>query len=122
MENCTKSFYVTLRNLVKALAFPSKGGVILKRVWSVEDVLIRCNNLAQPHQEHKMHKLLLLLAALAVSFAASAGQPRPVQFDSGSARVDGIELAKYKQHHRKKVWVPAHRSHGRMVTGHYVWR
>lgn len=69
-----------------------------------------------------MRKLLLLLAALTVSFAASAAQPRPVHFDSGSARVDGIELVRYKQHHRKKVWVRAHHSHGRMDRGRYIWR
>ena len=69
-----------------------------------------------------MHKVTLLLAALAVSFAASAGQPRPVHFDSGSARVDGVALVKHRPHHARKVWVPTHRSHGRMVRGHYVRR
>lgn len=69
-----------------------------------------------------MYKVLLSLAALTVSFAASAAQPRPVHFDSGSARVERIEPARYQQHHRRKVWVPAHRSHGRFVRGHYVWR
>jgi len=23
---------------------------------------------------------------------------------------------------KHKVWVPAHREHGRLVRGHYVWR
>ncbi len=69
-----------------------------------------------------MNKVLLSLAALAVSFAASAGQPRPVHFDSGSARIERIELARYKPHQRQKVWLPVHRSHGRLVRGHYIRR
>ena len=65
-----------------------------------------------------MNKLLLPLAALALSFAASTAQASTVHFDSGSARMKGHQVTR----HKHKVWVPAHRSKGRLVKGHYVWR
>jgi hypothetical protein len=45
-----------------------------------------------------------------------------VRFEPGSARVDGIQHVKYKPHHKRKVWVRGHRSHGHWVRGHYIWR
>ena len=74
-----------------------------------------------------MYKVVFTLAAIAFSFAASAAQS-PVHFESGSARVEGVQLAKYKykykykHNHKKRVWVGAHRSHGHWVKGHYIWR
>ena len=68
------------------------------------------------------NRVFLALAALAVSFAASAAQAGTVNFDSGSAKVHSVQVTKHKKNHKHKVWVPAHRSHGRMVKGHYIWR
>lgn len=65
-----------------------------------------------------MDKVFLSLTALVVSFAASTAQASTVYFDSGSAKVNGGQVARHKQ----KVWVPAHRSKGRLVKGHYIWR
>lgn len=65
-----------------------------------------------------MDKVFLSLTALVVSFAASTAQASTVHFDSGSAKVNSSEVTRHKQ----KVWVPAHRSRGRLVKGHYVWR
>ena len=65
-----------------------------------------------------MDKVFLSLAALIVSVAASGVQASTVHFDSGSAKVNKGQVARQKQ----KVWVPAHRSKGRLVKGHYVWR
>ena len=67
------------------------------------------------------NKVILLLAALAISLAASAAQAGTVNFDSGSAKVHNVQV-KHKQHHKHKVWVPAHRSHGHLVKGHYIRR
>ncbi|MBC7379920.1 MAG: hypothetical protein H7346_21125 [Burkholderiaceae bacterium] len=65
-----------------------------------------------------MNKLFFTIAALAFSIAATTVQAATVHFDSGSAKVkDAREMR-----HKHKVWVPAHRSHGRLVRGHYVWR
>ena len=69
-----------------------------------------------------MNKVALSLAALAISFAASAAQAGTVNFDSGSANVRHVQMVKHQQHRKHKVWVPAHRSHGHLVRGHYVWR
>lgn len=69
-----------------------------------------------------MYKIILSLTALVVSFAASSAQASTVNFDSGSAKVDNAQVVRTKPHQKKKVWVPAHRSHGRLVKGHYVWR
>jgi len=69
-----------------------------------------------------MNKAFLSLAALVVSFAASVAQAGTVNFDSGSAKVHSVQVSKYKKNHKHKVWVPAHRSHGHLVKGHYIWR
>jgi hypothetical protein len=77
-----------------------------------------------------MLKVLFTLAAIACAFAtstaatAATAQP-PVHFESGSASVrnaPNVPAVQYKQNQKKKVWVPAHRSHGRLVKGHYIWR
>jgi len=65
-----------------------------------------------------MDKVLLSLTALVFSFAASTAQASTFHFDSGSAKVNRAQVARHKQ----KVWVPAHRSKGRLVKGHYIWR
>lgn len=65
-----------------------------------------------------MYRMSLALAALATCFAASAADVATVYFDSGSAKVQGARV----ERHKHKVWVPAHRSRGRLVKGHYVWR
>lgn len=65
-----------------------------------------------------MSKIFLALIALAFSFAAATTQSETVHFDSGSAKVHRGQVASHKQ----KVWVPAHRSKGRLVRGHYIWR
>lgn len=65
-----------------------------------------------------MYRVFLSLTALVVSFAASTAQASTVHFDSGSAKVHGDQVTRHKQ----KVWVPAHRSKGRLVKGHYIWR
>lgn len=65
-----------------------------------------------------MYKVFFWLTALAVSLAASTVQASTVYFDSGSAEVRSDHVARHKQ----KVWVPAHRSKGRWVKGHYIWR
>jgi hypothetical protein len=67
-----------------------------------------------------MNKVFLALTALAFCFAASTAQAEAVYFDSGSAKVNRSQVAPVTQ--KKKVWVPAHRSKGRLVRGHYVWR
>ena len=69
-----------------------------------------------------MNKVALSLAALVVSFAASAAQAGTVNFDSGSAKVHNVKMINHHQHRKHKVWVRTHRSHGRLVKGHYVWR
>ncbi|CDS53012.1 hypothetical protein [Polaromonas sp. CG9_12] len=68
------------------------------------------------------NKVFLSLAALLVSFAASAAQAGTVNFDSGSAKVHSVQVTNHKKNHKHKVWVPAHRSHGHLVKGHYIWR
>jgi hypothetical protein len=65
-----------------------------------------------------MNKVFLALTALAFSSAASAVRAETVHFDSGSAELHRGQVVS----HKKKVWVPAHRSKGRLVKGHYVWR
>jgi len=69
-----------------------------------------------------MYKIFLPLAALIISFSASAAQPSVVHFDSGSTKMNGAHPVKHPQHHKRKVWVPAHRSHGHWVRAHYIWR
>ena len=68
------------------------------------------------------NKVLLSLAALVVSFAASAAQAGTVNFDSGSTKVHSVQVTNHKKPHKHKVWVPAHRAHGHLVRGHYIWR
>jgi len=65
-----------------------------------------------------MNKVFLALTALAFSFAASSARAETVYFDSGSAKVHRGQV----ESHKHKVWVPAHRSKGRLVRGHYIWR
>jgi hypothetical protein len=65
-----------------------------------------------------MNKASLALTALAFCFAASTAQAETMYFDSGSAKVNRSQVATQK----KKVWVPAHRSKGHLIRGHYVWR
>ncbi|MBJ2158071.1 hypothetical protein [Variovorax sp. IB41] len=61
-----------------------------------------------------MKKILFVLAACVLSSAAMA---QPMRHGPGYDRPHAAP------HHRKhKVWVPAHREHGRRVPGHYVWR
>lgn len=69
-----------------------------------------------------MYKVILSLTALVVSFAAATAQASTVNFESGSAKVNSVPVAKHKPYHKQKVWVPAHRFHGRLVKGHYIWR
>ena len=69
-----------------------------------------------------MSKVLFLLTAMVVSFAASAAQASAVNFDSGSSKMNHAPAVKPQKHRKHKVWVPTHRSHGRLVKGHYVWR
>lgn len=69
-----------------------------------------------------MYRIILSLTALVVSFAASTAQASTVNFDSGSARMNSAPVVKHKPQHKQKAWVPAHRSHGRLVKGHYIWR
>lgn len=72
-----------------------------------------------------MNKILLALAACALSTAALAQPMRPgppdrpyVQERPNSMRV----VPRPHREARRKVWVPAHREHGRYVRGHYVYR
>ena len=69
-----------------------------------------------------MSKLLFSVAALVVSFAASMAQAATVNFDSGSSKMNNLPVVNSGKNHKKKVWVPAHRSQGRLVKGHYVRR
>jgi hypothetical protein len=56
--------------------------------------------------------LLFVLAACSLAFASTAAMAQP-----------GPRQGYDRPHHRPhKVWVPAHREHGRLVRGHYVWR
>ncbi len=71
----------------------------------------RCTN----QKDSNMKKILFVLAACILSSAALA-QPSP-------RHGPGYDRQHAGQSHRKhKVWVPAHREHGRRVPGHYVWR
>jgi Spy/CpxP family protein refolding chaperone len=70
-------------------------------------------------------KLLMALGACALSAAATAQMPPPRGPGPGP-HMDRPHMQPqhrpYRQHRRHKVWVPAHREHGRRVPGHYVWR
>jgi len=61
--------------------------------------------------------LAAALAGLAFAGAAQA-QPRPESRPHMAPHHAQVHQAP-KRH---KVWVPAHREHGRMVRAHYVWR
>ncbi|MGI4777491.1 MAG: hypothetical protein ACRYGA_05150 [Janthinobacterium lividum] len=70
-----------------------------------------------------MKKIALALATLVVSIAAVAQpgpSPRPV-----APHMDRQQMQPHGRPHamkKRKVWVPAHREHGRMVRGHYAYR
>ncbi|MES2533667.1 MAG: hypothetical protein V4636_21655 [Pseudomonadota bacterium] len=64
-----------------------------------------------------MKKIFLILAAGLISTVALA-QPGP----GPRGPRDEVRHVHPKPHHKRKVWVPAHREHGRLVRGHYVWR
>jgi hypothetical protein len=71
-----------------------------------------------------MKKLALAIAAAAVSLASvtSFAQPAPPHGPGADPRHDQPMHRESRPHPKKKVWVPAHREHGHMVKGHYVWR
>lgn len=63
-----------------------------------------------------MKKILLAFVALAACAVSTATLAQPMQ-------QPGAHRPYAAPHHRKhKVWVPAHRDHGRMIRGHYVYR
>jgi hypothetical protein len=71
-----------------------------------------------------MKKIVFLAAALMVS-AASFAQPShgPAPHGPGVDQRHDRPVARHmRSAHKKKVWVPSHREHGRLVKGHYVWR
>jgi Ni/Co efflux regulator RcnB len=71
-----------------------------------------------------MKKVVFLVAALIVSTAALA-QPAhgPASHGPGvDSRHDQPVDRHMQSDHKKKVWVPAHREHGRLVKDHYTWR
>ncbi|KPU94236.1 hypothetical protein APR51_27945 [Variovorax paradoxus] len=68
-------------------------------------------------KDSNMKKTLFILAAalgLLASSGAALAQPHP------GPGYDRPHMAPV--HRKHKVWVPAHREHGRYVRGHYVWR
>ncbi len=69
-----------------------------------------------------MNKAIFLLTALTISLAASAAQSATTNFDSGSSKMNNPPVVKDQKHRKHKVWVKAHRSNGRLIKGHYVWR
>ncbi|MDP9899236.1 hypothetical protein [Variovorax ginsengisoli] len=78
-----------------------------------------------------MKKLLLALAFTAVSATALAQPTRdgpPPQGPRMERHVDRERantmrpVQRHDRHGKRKVWVPTHREHGRVVRGHYVWR
>lgn len=71
-----------------------------------------------------MKKIAFLFAALLVSAGAIA-QPGPGPAPHGPGvdqRHDRPSGRPMRNDHKRKVWVPTHRDHGRLVKGHYVWR
>ncbi|MGJ7526687.1 MULTISPECIES: hypothetical protein [unclassified Variovorax] len=62
-----------------------------------------------------MKKILFALAACALVSTAALAQPMPPRHGPGP----GYDRPHHRPH---KVWVPAHREHGRMVRGHYDYR
>ena len=69
-----------------------------------------------------MKKLILALATLVVS-AAAMSQPGPHPRPVGP-HMDRQQMQPHGRPHAKKrkVWVPTHREHGRVIRGHYVYR
>lgn len=67
-----------------------------------------------------MKKTLLAIAALVVSAGAMAA-PAPQHTSTQFIHAQDVQSVQYRRHGRK-VWVPAHREHGRWVRGHYAWR
>ncbi len=68
--------------------------------------------------QKQLTRLTVLLATAAAGFAfagAAQAQPRP---EGARPRME----APHRAPPRHKVWVPAHRDHGRLVRGHYVYR
>ena len=67
-----------------------------------------------------MQKTLIRLTTIVMTAAAG------LAFSAGAMaqpRHDGPPVVRHAPPHQKhKVWVPAHREHGRLVKGHYVWR
>jgi hypothetical protein len=59
-------------------------------------------------------QLLFVLAATTLALASTATMAQP-----GPRHGPGYDRPHHRPH---KVWVPAHREHGRLVRGHYVWR
>jgi len=81
-----------------------------------------------------MKRLLIALAVCAVSATALA-QPardgsqhmgprmeRHADRDRPNTMRPVDRYHRHDRHAKRKVWVPAHREHGRVVRGHYVWR
>lgn len=67
--------------------------------------------------KNNLTKLTVLLATAAAGFAfagAAQAQPRPDEHP----RME----APHRAPPRHKVWVPAHRDHGHMVRGHFIYR
>lgn len=71
-----------------------------------------------------MNKAIFLLTALTISLAASAAQSATTNFDSGSSKMNNPPVVQNQnqKHGKHKVWVKTHRSNGRVIKGHYVWR
>ena len=80
------------------------------------------NDCAAFRRNIQMTKALISLSALIVLFSVSAAQASTVNFDSGSAKMKKAPIANSQKHQQKKVWVPAQRSNGRLIKGHYIWR
>ena len=74
-------------------------------------------------RKSNMKKIALAIATLVVSVAA-VSQPGPPQRPV-APHMDRQQMQPHGRPHgakKRKVWVPAHREHGRMVRGHYAWR
>lgn len=69
-----------------------------------------------------MIKRVLSVTALVFSFAVTTAQATVVNFDSGSSKMNNPPVVKPGKHQKRKVWVATHRSNGRSIKGHYVWR
>ena len=67
-----------------------------------------------------MKKALLALAAVIASAGALAA-PAPQQQTPQFVQAHDVQTIRMERR-RHKVWVPAHREHGRLVRGHYIYR